>query len=151
TRLDSALDTMRSRSCTRALCVDERGAIVGLLDASDIVDELLEGMGDERSAEKHTVRLVGLGRWSMSARLAARDWVRYFRVDEADIEASLARASTIGGVVIDRLGRLPEPGDSVEIGPVRVRVESVSGRRIDGLIVELLDAPPDPCVTGADA
>lgn len=140
-RLDAALECMRTASCTQALCVDERGTMVGLLDAADIVDELLAGMGDERSAEKHTIQLIGLGRWTVSARLAARDWAQFFGVDEAEIEPSLSRASTIGGVVIDRLGRLPEPGDSVEIGPVRVRVEAVLGRRIVSVAVELLDGP----------
>lgn len=134
-RLDTALDRLRARG--RALCVDERGGIVGLLETSDIIDELLSGLSDERSTEKHSIQLIELGRWSVPARLAARDWAQYFGVDESVIAPSLARASTIGGVVIDRLGRLPAPGDTVAIGPVRVRVESVTGRRIDRLVVEL--------------
>ncbi|USN99459.1 MAG: DUF21 domain-containing protein [Phycisphaeraceae bacterium] len=142
TRLDAALDRMRRRSCAQALCVDEHGGVVGLLDSTDIVGELLAGMGDERSDEKHTVRLVGLGVWSVPARLAARDWAQYFSVRDPEFDAALARASTIGGIVIDRLGRLPKVGDSVEIGSLRVRVESVTGRRIDGLLVELLDERP---------
>lgn len=139
-RLDGVLDLMRERKRTRAVCVDEHGGVVGVIEAADIVDELLSGMSDERTAERHSIRLVGLGEWSVSARLSARDWAQCFGVDESEIAPSLARASTIGGVVIDRLGRLPEPGDAVEIGPVRVRVGRTTGRRIETVLVELIDA-----------
>lgn len=137
TRLDVALDQLRGRG--RALCVDERGVIVGLLELSDIIDELLSGLSDERSAEIHSIQLIGLGVWSVPARLAARDWAEFFGIDEKDFDPDLAKASTIGGVVIDRLGRIPDTGDAVTIGPVRLRVESMRGRQIDRLRVELID------------
>lgn len=139
-RLDGVLDLMRERGRTRAVCVDEHGGVVGVIEAADIVDELLSGMSDERTAERSSIRLVGLGVWSVSARLSARDWAQCFGVDESEIAPSLSRASTIGGVVIDRLGRLPEPGDAVEIGPVRVRVGKITGRRVETVQVELIDA-----------
>ncbi len=140
TRLDTALVRLRGQG--RALCVDERGVIVGLLETSDIIDELLSGLSDERSAEKHSIHLVALGQWSVPARLSARDWADYFGVDEADIAPSLAKASTIGGVLIDRLGRMPSVGDCIDIGPARLCVESMKGRQIERLRVEL-PAPPD--------
>ncbi len=147
-RLDRALETMRERQKTHAICVDERGMVVGMIDAVDIVDELLAGMGDERTAERHTIRLVGLGRWQVSARLAARDWAQYFRVPEAEFSASLTRTSTVGGVLMDRLGRLPRPGDEARFGPVLVRAESVVGRRLVTVVVELTDEPAAPAGSG---
>ncbi len=139
TRLDLALVQLKGRG--RALCVDERGVIVGLLEISDIIDELLSGLSDERSAERHSIQLIGLGVWSVPARLAARDWAEFFGIDEQDFDPDLAKASTIGGVVIDRLGRMPAVGDAVTIGPVRLRVDTMRGRQIDRLRVELVDAP----------
>jgi CBS domain containing-hemolysin-like protein len=140
-RLDSALETLRASGRGEALCVDERGAIVGEIGVPDIVDELLAGMGEQRSGERHTIRLVGLGRWEASARLSVRDWAQYFQVPEASLGAGGARASTVGGLVMERLGRVPMAGDSVDFGPVRVRVASVVGRRVLGVLIELADQP----------
>jgi putative hemolysin len=147
-RLDLVLDRMRGHGSARALCVDERGSIVGLIRASDIVDELLAGMGEEHTDEKHAIHLVGLGTWSVRASLSAREWAQSFRIDEREIAEALARSATIGGVVLERLGRLAEAGDEVTIGRARLRVERVEGRRIEELLVVLSeddatgDGPP---------
>lgn len=140
-RLDAALETLRLNGCSEAICVDERGAVVGEIGVPDIVDELLAGMGEQRSGERHTIRLVGLGRWEASARLSVRDWAQYFRVPEATLGTGGARASTVGGLIMERLGRLPVAGDSVDFGAVRVRVASVVGRRVVGVLIELTDEP----------
>ena len=138
-RLDLVLDRMRTRGAARALCVDERGSIVGLIRAADIVDELLAGMGEEHTDEKHAIHLVGVATWSVRASLSARDWAQSFGIDESEIADSLPRSATIGGVVLDRLGRLAEVGDEVEVGRARLRVSGVEGRRIDELLVTLAD------------
>lgn len=148
-RLDAALETLRVNGRSEALCVDERGAIVGEIGVSDIVDELLAGMGEQRSGERHTIRLVGLGRWEASARLSVRDWAQYFRIPEQTLGAGGARASTVGGLIMERLGRVPGAGDSVDFGPVRVRVASVVGRRVISVLIELADGGGAP--TGAEA
>ena len=138
-RLDVVLEQMRERGVTRAVCVDERGALVGMIRAADIVDELLAGMGEGAGDERHAVRLVGLGVWSVPSGLSARDWAQAFGVDESEIADALVRSGTIGGVVIDRLGRLASVGDEARIGNALVRVAKVTGRRIDLLEVSLVD------------
>ena len=130
---------MRTRGAARALRVDERGSIVGLIRAADIVDELLAGMGEEHTDEKHAIHLVGVATWSVRASLSARDWAQSFGIDESEIAESLPRSATIGGVVLDRLGRLAGVGDEVEVGRARLRVSGVEGRRIDELLVTLAD------------
>jgi CBS domain containing-hemolysin-like protein len=42
---------------------------------------------------------------------------------------------TLGGLVMDRIGRIPEAGDEVRVGDVALRVERMAGRRVDRLRV----------------
>jgi hypothetical protein len=50
-----------------------------------------------------------------------------------------ARAETIGGVVMYRLGRIPEVGDEVAVQGRRLRVEALDGLRV--ALVRLLPGP----------
>jgi len=149
-RLDAVLEIMRRRATTHALCVDEHGRVVGLIDADDIVNELLAGIGESRSAEGDAVHLVGLGRWSVPGDLALRDWMQYFGIVEREAAEELQRVSTIGGLVVRRLGRIAAPGDRIEIGPARVTVEQMHGRRVRTLTVELDHEGPAPEVPTDD-
>ncbi len=48
---------------------------------------------------------------------------------------------TISGLVLERLGRLPDIGDAVEIADVRITVLAMEKRRIARLRVERLARP----------
>lgn len=143
-RLDLVLDRMRTRGTPRAVCVDERGSVVGMIRASDIVDELLTGMGEQISDEKHAIHLVGLGVWAVRGSLNLRDWAQAFGIAEDGFAETLSRASTLGGLVLDRLGRLAVQGDTVEIGSARLTVTRVQGRRIEEIEVRLGGSPTQP-------
>ncbi len=151
-RLDVVLERMRARATGQAICVDERGTVVGLLRAEDIVDELLAGMGEHHEDEKHAIHLVGLGVWSVRGVLGARDWAQSFNISESAIADSLPRSATVGGIVLERLGRLAQEGDEVIIGPARLRVARVTGRRIDEIEVSFVEPHDAPTLGGgADA
>lgn len=56
-----------------------------------------------------------------------------------------ADAYTVGGLVMERLGRLPVVGDTLEVDGVRIVVEALKGRAVEWLV-----ATPKS-VEGADA
>ncbi len=136
-RLDRVLERFRIDGVARAVCVDERGSVTGLIRGADIVDELLAGMGESAGDARHAIYLVGLGVWRVRASLSAREWAQAFGVDEAEIAGVLARSGTVGGLVLDRLGRLAEVGDEVAVGHATLRVEAVHGRRIESVDVRI--------------
>jgi len=47
---------------------------------------------------------------------------------EADLPTETA--DTLGGLIYDALGRVPVPGNQLQVGPWRIEVLTVSGRRI---------------------
>ena len=55
--------------------------------------------------------------------------------------------TTVAGLVLARMDRIPSPGDSVQVGDFRIEVADLDGMRIDKLIVSRqppprLSAPP---------
>jgi putative hemolysin len=131
-RLDRLLEHLRQTGAKQALCVDEYGVITGAVSTRDIAGRLVAELRDEDSGEEEpSVQLVGLGRWLVSGRLPAREWARMF-----DLEVD-PRVSTVGGLIFSYLGRLPQVGDELVFGNVRVRVERLDRRVVERLLVTL--------------
>ncbi len=66
--------------------------------------------------------------------------------DRTGIDVPEGHWETVAGYVIDRLGRLPDAGDSVEVADFELTVTAVEGRRLARLRAE-----PVPAGRGRDA
>jgi putative hemolysin len=131
--LDKLLERMRQTHAKIALCVDEYGAITGAVSTRDVVEHLVrEIRSEDARAEDGEVQMVGLGEWLVPGRLPAREWAEMFGLKPD------ARVSTVAGLVLARLGRLPVVGDEVRLGNVRLTVEAVEGRVAERVRVRLV-------------
>lgn len=135
-RLDMALSHFRRTGGSDAVCVDERGNVSGLLTASAVVNELVfHGTGGGGADQ---IRLVGLNRFSVPGRLGVRDFCEYFQPEAVD--QLPGRVSTIGGLIGERLGRVPSDGDETAFAGLRLRVRRMRGRSVEEVEVEPLMA-----------
>ena len=142
--LDQALEYFRRAGAHVAVCVDEHGSVTGFIEIEDTVERLLPIAAEPDDDLHHEIRRLGTGRWSVPARLRAREWMEVALGSEpANLDP---RVSTLGGLVLASLGRVPEPGDRVRIGSVTLEVESVRGPAINRLIVSI---DRDPGARGA--
>jgi putative hemolysin len=132
TTLDRLLTHFRDAGTKIGVCVDEHGEIVGVISVRDLVQRLITELASEAGdASEPRPEQVGPGRWIVPGRFSVREWPEIFglRTDP--------RVSTLAGLVVARLGRLPKVGDSVRIGNVRLEVLSVAGRVADRVLVGL--------------
>jgi putative hemolysin len=140
-RLDQMLGTLRDRGDRLAVVVDEFGGVAGVASLRDVAHRIL-GAAPEGVGGAPEVALVEPGVWRAPGRLCVRDW--------EDALAALPEGgpTTLGGVVVARLGRLARVGDSVVMGNVTLLVESVQeeiegqGGVVDWLLVSLSDEDP---------
>ncbi len=113
-----------------ALVVDEYGSLLGLVTPSDVLEviagEFPDALGGDPSASQDE-----LGAWLLDAGLDVRRAEqllgRRLAVDDS--------FSTLAGLVLERLGRLPEVGDSVVADGWRFEVVAMDGARIGRLRV----------------
>ena len=132
-----------------AIAVDEYGGTAGLLTIEDILEEIVGEITDESDQEEHRpVEKLEDGTVRVSSRLPVEDLGDLFGVDldDSDVE-------TVGGLLAQRLGRVPLPGAEAEIAGLRLRAEGGKdhrGRiRINALLVRRIDQDQTP-LSGAE-
>jgi putative hemolysin len=133
-RLDQLLDEFRRQRTHVALCVDEFGAVTGLIHIQHVVGELMTTAAELALAQDEHVRPLGDGRWLVPGRLGVRDWAEFLGPAAAGL-ARDRRASTVAGLILQTLGRVPKAGDSVRLGNMRLEIQSMRGPVIERVIV----------------
>jgi putative hemolysin len=132
-RVSDLLREMQEEKFHMAIVVDEYGGTAGLVTLEDLLEELVGDIVDEFDVEQPEVELLDDGSVLVSARYA---------VDDADelLGAELPQGTwdTVGGLMLDLVGRVPDPGDSVVVDGFRLTAVDVRGRRIDRVRIEPL-------------
>jgi len=123
--LDRLLSDMRKRTERFAVVIGEHGGTSGIVTLNDILEEVVGRFsGDEDDEDRLTVRN---GVYIADGRAHLRVLQREFGTAFANPEGN---ADTIGGLVMEHLGRLPRTGDSLELPGFLVRVNRMAGRRV---------------------
>ena len=138
----AALTEMRNDRSHLAIVVDEYGGTAGIVTLEDLLEELIGDIRDEYDVEdEQAKRLLG-GEVEVDGLLNLNDFA-----DETGVTLPEGPYETVAGYVMAALGKLPEPGDSVEVSGHRLTVSEMDGRRIARIRVapagdDRLDQPP---------
>ncbi len=129
--LGPLLDELRELGLQMAVVVDEYGGTSGIVTLEDVVEELVGDVADEHDRRRNPTSLRADGSWVLPGLL---------RPDELTEVTGLTVPAdgpyeTLGGLVMALLGRVPEAGDEVAAGGVRLRVEQMQGRRVERVAV----------------
>jgi putative hemolysin len=113
-----------------AVVIDEYGSFTGIVTLDDILEEIV-GMEGDRHREKYFFRRLGRSRWEISGRME----IEYFN---ALVGASIpaGKAETIAGFLIDLMGKIPDAGEEMRFGNLKLRVLGADRRRITRLEVD---------------
>lgn len=137
--LDQLLTHFRRTGTQLAVVVDEYGGTAGLVAIEDVVEELVGDIASVGERSQEHPRLIGPNRWEVGGNISVHDWAEAF--GQALVSAQVA---TLGGLIFARLGRVPSPGDVVEIGNVRIEVDRVERSCVVSVIVSLADGESPP-------
>jgi len=120
-----ALRTMQAGHHQMAIVVNEHGGTEGIVTVEDLLEELVGEIYDETDQDVLRVRHEPDGAMVLPGRFPIHDLV------DIDVLLPAGPYSTVAGLVLDRLGRIPEqPGDSVVVDGWRLEVVAVDGRAI---------------------
>jgi CBS domain containing-hemolysin-like protein len=139
-QLDPLMEQLRKGGLQMAVVIDEFGGTDGVVTIEDLLEELVGEVQDEHDRLGAAIRERAGGGWMLSGLLRpdeVAEKLGIFLPDEEEFE-------TLGGLVGDRLERIPAVGDEVEITAVdregknlkvSLKVERMDGRRVDRILL----------------
>ncbi|HLU42287.1 MAG TPA: hemolysin family protein, partial [Microthrixaceae bacterium] len=119
------LAEMQSRHTHMAIVVDEYGGTAGLVTLEDLLEELVGEITDEFDVESPNVERLPNGDVLVNAAINV-DAIN----EELDLELPEGTWDSLGGLVFGMLGRVPAPGDSVDLDGATLIVERLDGHRV---------------------
>lgn len=124
--VEAALALMQQQDCRMVVLVDEYGGTAGIITQFDIVRYLATDLPPEVRRDE---RFLSPARTVLPVDISGL--VPIEEVGEVSgVELPESEASTIGGLVMEVLNRIPETGDAVEIEGLRLTVLEMRGRRV---------------------
>jgi CBS domain containing-hemolysin-like protein len=133
---DALLARLRESDYELAVVVDEYGGTAGVVTLEDLVEEIVGEVRDEHDpASPAPIRPLGQDSWLVSGLLRPDELVEAtgFVPPEGDYE-------TLAGLVLERLGRIPDVGDDLDVDGWRLTVMRRERNRIAELSLSRTEA-----------
>lgn len=143
-RLTQLLQHFRRTGTALAIAVDEMGAVAGLVTLTDVAAEIVGDLlpGEDADARPLWER-IDATHYRVAGRINIHDWAEQFNFQRPE-----ESVTTLAGLIMVRLGRPPVQGDEVHLGNLLLTVESVQGRRVESVLLELLPQAAAPAAGG---
>jgi CBS domain containing-hemolysin-like protein len=130
-RIADLLREFRATGRHMIIVADEFGGTAGLVTIEDVLEELVGEIRDEYDdEERQVVDEEGVRYW-VSGRLTLDDLS-----DALGYDFRRDDVTTVGGLVMELVGRVPRAGESLRMGPFRAIVERVVRRKIERVYLE---------------
>jgi CBS domain containing-hemolysin-like protein len=141
-RVSELLREMRTKQFHMAIVIDEYGGTSGLVTLEDLLEEIVGEIADEYDVELPAVERLGDG----SARVRGSTPIDVVS-EELGKDLPDAEWDTVGGLILNLLGHVPDEGEVVRFEDLEFRAERVQGHRIVSVrITPLASASDDDAV-----
>jgi putative hemolysin len=135
--LDRLLELFQEQHNQLAVVLDEYGGTEGMVTLEDVIEKLV---GEIREGHRHDQKNDFVQRddnsWFIDGTFSVADLLQ--RLGLADPDTEPRPYSTISGLILHALGRIPNVGDSAEWNGLRLEVADMDGQRIDRVLVSRL-------------
>ena len=140
-RLNVLLREFRVSHNHLAVVVDEYASVCGLITIEDVLEQIVGDIEDEYDFDEteDNIRQNQFGGYRVKAQTTIEDFNAEFGTDFSDAECD-----TVGGLLLNHLGRVPKRKEEVDIGILHFQVLRADRRRLYTLLVTRRPPPDAP-------
>jgi CBS domain containing-hemolysin-like protein len=133
TKISAVLKLLQKNKTHMAVVSGEFGETVGIITMEDILEELVGEIWDEHDEVLSDITEIAENEYKVLGSATVNDLCDYFDLDEIESDSA-----TVGGWVIDMLGKVPQVGDELTYENLHITVAQTEARRIIELTVVVL-------------
>ncbi len=129
-RIDELLREFQKTGDRFAVCVDEFGGTAGVVTLEDILEEIFGEYYDEYARPEPSIRELGGGEYLVDAKMPLIQFNEHFH---SNLQAE--EAETLSGLLLEKMGRVPRKGDTLDLKNFTFRIHDTARQRILKVVV----------------
>lgn len=138
-KIDDLLDEFKDQRSHMAIVVDEFGGTAGIVTLEDVIEEIIGEINDEFDSEDWVYTKVDELTYIFEGRIALQDVRKILDLEDDLFEDERGESDSLGGLILEIHGKIPEEGEVITYRHFTLEVESVSNHRIN--MVKLMMVP----------
>ena len=140
-KLHELFHRFKSEKLNISIILDEYGGLAGIVTREDIIEEVLGELYDENEEQAdERVQRIDDEHYRIMGDTSLHQFIDTFDIKMPETEY----AETLAGFIVEKLDRIPEEGDEVEAGDLRLTIEKTERNRIVSVILEDNGGAEDP-------
>ncbi|RBQ26771.1 hypothetical protein CRU88_06390 [Arcobacter sp. CECT 9188] len=132
TSISNILTRMNKSRIHLALVIDEYGGTSGLITMDDILEEIIGETTDEHDPKQETIKKIDENNYELDGMVNIEKVEELLDISFDEIELSV----TIGGRIINIVGRLPIEGETIEDKDCIYKILEVENNRIKRILCQ---------------
>ncbi len=126
-KISELMMEMKKTSVNIVIVLDEYGVTSGLITLEDLLEEIVGEIHDEYDLDDdYSVREISSNKYLIEGHIKISDLN-----DRLNLNLNSEEYDSVGGLIIEKLDRFPNPGDKIIIDNISLKVISMDKMRID--------------------
>jgi putative hemolysin len=129
-KIDDLLRDFQAKKVHMAVVVDEYGGFSGVVTLEDILEEIVGEITDEFDEASDSFRKIAENVYIFDAATSLSDLIKLLQLTDTFFESRKGESETLGGLITEILGKIPEKGENIEFENIEFTIEDVDKKRI---------------------
>ena len=138
-KIDDLLKEFQQKKMHMGIVVDEFGGSAGIITLEDIMEEVIgEIKGEFDTDEEVDFIKISPNNYIFDGKTLLSDVARIIDMDKGSFENYMQEADSLAGLVLVRIGKIPKKDKEITVGQFRLKIVSVTKRRIEKIHLTIL-------------
>lgn len=137
-KVSDLLKEFQQEKMHMAIVVDEYGGTEGIVTLEDVMEEVIGDIQDEfDEGDEIVFKKIDDLNYEFDGKTLLNDVCRVLELPTTTFDEEKGEAESLAGLILETIGQFPEEDQEIEVGNFRLRVLSLTPRRIEEVLVTL--------------